>query len=92
MSDCPRCQQDENYGCGCSTLELLNYAQDRVAELEAKLADAYAEALEAAQSHILKTQLGSNEKGNDWVNGNNSGVKGSAHAIRALPNPYKEKE
>jgi hypothetical protein len=42
------------------------------------------QALEEAAAHILSTQIGFEEEGNDWIKGNNSGVKGSAAAIRAL--------
>jgi len=98
MSDCPRCQQDENYGCGCSTLELLDYAQDRVAELEAKLADAYAEALEAAAVAIVepvsayvydvlyKMRMPATSHAHQKT------YEPAQATIRALPNPYRETE
>lgn len=38
--DCPRCKQDENYGCGCTSLEMADYWADRALSLEAQLAAA----------------------------------------------------
>lgn len=71
-----------------ATLAAENEAlKARVAELEAQ-SDRYTEGfnagIEAAAERILKTQLGFDEKGNDWIKGNNSAVIGCAAAIRAL--------
>lgn len=42
------------------------------------------EALEQAADHITKTQISADDRDDAWERGNNSGVKGSAAAIRAL--------
>jgi hypothetical protein len=34
MDDCPRCQQPEQYGCGCTTLEIAEWRKNRIVELE----------------------------------------------------------
>lgn len=62
-------------------LRALQFERDA---LKAELAEARNAALEEAAAHILKTQLGAEERGNEWVKGNNSGVKASAACIRAL--------
>ena len=63
-----------------------------IADLRAQLAAAEADKLaamervrEAAARHILRTQLGvATGTHKEWINGNNSAVKASAAAIRAL--------
>tara|TARA_R110000851_G_scaffold178010_10_gene324947 strand:- start:929 stop:1228 length:300 start_codon:yes stop_codon:yes gene_type:complete len=39
MDDCPRCQQSEQYGCGCTTLEISKWRADEIERLRTELTD-----------------------------------------------------
>jgi hypothetical protein len=39
MSDCPRCNHPEQYGCGCTTQEMNDWRADEITALQARLAE-----------------------------------------------------
>ena len=59
MSDCLRCNQPEQYGCGCTTQEMNDWRADEITRLTADLATARRDAWERAASTAY----------DEWMNG-----------------------